>query len=155
MNWKNVNDWLQVIGTFGVIVSLIFVGVQMRQTQRIAAAEIYQARAALKVHNFALETSSPAMQEALRKAWADEELSENEARNVGLFWYSWLSYWENNYYQHRAGMMSAEQWESSARTLRRFAAVPHFREWWRATHADWPDSFGEAVDAAVADAETQ
>lgn len=153
MNWRNINDWLQVVGTFGVVLSLIFVGVQMRQTQKIAAAEIYQARATLKVYNFALETSSPVMQEALRKAWAEEALSENETRNVGLFYYAWLSYWENNYYQHKVGMMSPEQWESSGRALRRFSDIPQFRVWWRETRQDWPNSFKRAVDEIVAEAE--
>ena len=39
-----VSEWLQVIGTFGVILSLIFVGLQMQQTHEIALSATYQAR---------------------------------------------------------------------------------------------------------------
>lgn len=39
MKSKKLNDWLQVIGLFGVIASLIFVGIQVRQTQVIAEGE--------------------------------------------------------------------------------------------------------------------
>ena len=39
MDSKKLNDWLQIIGLFGVIASLIFVGVQVRQTQVIAEGE--------------------------------------------------------------------------------------------------------------------
>lgn len=39
MESKKLNDWLQIVGLFGVIASLIFVGIQVRQTQVIAEGE--------------------------------------------------------------------------------------------------------------------
>ena len=45
MNKIELNDWLQILGMFGVIASLIFVGLQMRQSQQIALAGQVQARA--------------------------------------------------------------------------------------------------------------
>lgn len=36
-----LGDWLQIIGLFGVIGSLIFVGLQLKQTQAIALSETY------------------------------------------------------------------------------------------------------------------
>ena len=34
-----INDWLQIVGMFGIMASLIFVGVQVRQTQVIGEGE--------------------------------------------------------------------------------------------------------------------
>ena len=45
MNKVELNDWLQILGMLGVIASLIFVGLQMRQSQQIALAGQVQARA--------------------------------------------------------------------------------------------------------------
>lgn len=39
MDSDKVNDWLQIVGMFGIIASLIFVGVQVRQTQAIGEGE--------------------------------------------------------------------------------------------------------------------
>lgn len=39
MNSDKVNDWLQIIGMFGIMGSLIFVGFQVRQTQLIGEGE--------------------------------------------------------------------------------------------------------------------
>jgi hypothetical protein len=39
MDSNKLNDWLQLVGLFGVIASLVFVGVQVRQTQVIAEGE--------------------------------------------------------------------------------------------------------------------
>ena len=36
---EKVNDWLQIVGMFGIMASLIFVGVQVRQTQVIGEGE--------------------------------------------------------------------------------------------------------------------
>ena len=49
MNSARINDSLQIIGLFGVIASLVFVGLQLKQSHEIALAEIYQARTATLV----------------------------------------------------------------------------------------------------------
>jgi hypothetical protein len=38
---SKINDWLQVVGMFGVIASLIFVGLQMKQAHEIALSNTY------------------------------------------------------------------------------------------------------------------
>lgn len=45
MDSAKLNDWLQVIGMFGVLAGLVFVGLELRQTQEIALAGQYNARA--------------------------------------------------------------------------------------------------------------
>lgn len=40
MKQAKLRDWLEIIGIFAVVVSLVFVGLQMRQTQEIAVAEM-------------------------------------------------------------------------------------------------------------------
>ena len=47
MDLAKLNDWMQLFGTFAIVASLIFVGLQMQQTQAIAVANQYQERAAL------------------------------------------------------------------------------------------------------------
>jgi len=39
MNSEKVNNWLQVVGMFGIMASLVFVGFQVRQTQAIGEGE--------------------------------------------------------------------------------------------------------------------
>ena len=40
MKQAKLRDWLEIVGIFAVVVSLVFVGMQMRQTQEIAIAEM-------------------------------------------------------------------------------------------------------------------
>ena len=46
-NKRDINAVVQLLGMLGIIISLIFVGLEMRQSQRIAIAGQYQARAAM------------------------------------------------------------------------------------------------------------
>jgi len=54
-----VQDWLQIIGTFGVIASLMFVGLQMRQTHDIALSTTYQNRTATAIDTNIGSINSP------------------------------------------------------------------------------------------------
>ena len=40
MKQTKLRDWLEIVGIFAVVVSLIFVGLQIQQTQNIAIAEM-------------------------------------------------------------------------------------------------------------------
>ena len=44
MGSVKLNDWLQVVGLFALVGSLVFVGLQMRQTHEIALVTLYQMR---------------------------------------------------------------------------------------------------------------
>ena len=44
MRKLEINDLIQIAGMFGIIGSLVFVGLQMKQTQTIALGEQIQAR---------------------------------------------------------------------------------------------------------------
>ena len=46
MDSAKLNDWMQVIGIFALVASLVFVGLQMKQTHEIALSNAYQSRAA-------------------------------------------------------------------------------------------------------------
>ena len=45
MNSSRINDWVQVIGLFALVASLIFVGLQIRQDRSIAVVESLASRA--------------------------------------------------------------------------------------------------------------
>ena len=56
---SKINEWLQVVGMFGVIASLVFVGLQLKQTQQIALSNTYQARNDATVESLVAAMGSP------------------------------------------------------------------------------------------------
>jgi len=111
MRKLDIQDLIQLLGMVGIIGSLIFVGLEMRQTQKIAIASQVDARSQSQLarRNIWLEgqwelghriTSTPY-----------EKLSEAEkfARNQMLRWQTDIQ--TNNFFQYRMGLLTEEQWE--------------------------------------------
>ena len=64
MDSAKLGDWIQIIGIFAVVASLVFVGLQLKQSQEIAVAAQYHNRAAL-----AIEINSSKLEYGNLKMW--------------------------------------------------------------------------------------
>ncbi len=128
MQSQNLNDWLQIVGAAGIIASLIFVGMQLRQTQKIAIAAQYQARHESSLENLRAHLHSG---EVLRirgtfiseSVASDPEIDEvPKALTLELpieivAAYQLLSEMnkktaDNLYYQYQSGFLSDEAWNA-------------------------------------------
>jgi hypothetical protein len=104
------SDLSQIMGVIGIIASLIFVGLELRQTQKIAIAGQQQARTILRINQL-LSTYDFHPEEigAENIAWKDQSDLQRyiaEQRRV----YYWTVQ-ENNYYQYSQGMMDQVLWD--------------------------------------------
>ena len=98
MDSAKLNDWMQVVGIFALVASLIFIGLQIRQTYEIALAATYQARVATSVEMIA---SSAANERALA-AWAGRQMA------LALFFI-----YDNIHFQYESGFMKADGWAAA------------------------------------------
>jgi len=80
MDSAKLNDWMQVIGIFAVVASLIFVGLQMKQAQDIALSQYNIDNLANK---FTLSDKINAHSDIWLRGNAGEDLEESEAV---VFW---------------------------------------------------------------------
>jgi hypothetical protein len=130
MDSAKINDWLQVIGIFGVIASLVFVGLQMRQTQEIAIAQAHTACAALSMESSnAVVGSSPAALSGMAKIYAEEyeQLNREEYVAVEYIFSANLTNIENNHYQYQAGFLPESHWHKNLRDLQCWLEHPLFQ----------------------------
>jgi hypothetical protein len=120
MDSQKINDWMQVVGIFAVVLSLIFVGYQLKQSQDIAIAGQNQERqsvvndyyAALIQNDEIVDYYGSEHREHL-DANADNE-SRRSDRMIGLSYIRTrmrLSIYDNNYFQYQFGFMTAESWQ--------------------------------------------
>ena len=112
MNMKKVSldVWIQLIGMLGVIASLIFVGLQMRQTHQIALAAQAQARTEMLLtrHMTFLEGRSDLGYRTFTKPFSELTPEEKWARELQSSWLRDLQ--QNNYFQYRLGFLDEQQW---------------------------------------------
>ena len=171
MDSAKLNEWLQVIGLFGVIASLVFVGIQLRQDHRIALANTYQARTATLVDMFharaansealsaelrflGINPSDPVSRPSFEIPESAGPLTELEYR-AGIFVAvaTWQQ-WDNLHYQYELGFMPDDNW-----LLLRAAIKRNFRKRTLAVVAydtvTRRPTFEKAVEAIIAEVESE
>ena len=151
MNSAKLHDWLQVVGLFGVIASLIFVGLQMKQTQEIAVAQAYTARAALSIESStAVIGGSPAILTGLAKLYAGKhkELTQEEYVAIEHLFDATMTNIENNHFQYQAGFLPEGHWQKNVRSLQCMFDQPLYRSMRDDGFYYRPD-FREVIEQAV------
>jgi len=157
VNSQKINDWLQIVGLFGVIGSLIFVGLQLKQTQAIALSETYHNRTATSVDMNVGAINSPDFLSGVSKVYQNksDELTMPEA--VALEWYigTNLATIENNHLQFQSGFLTQEHWQKNLDELECTLTVPLFRDTataWR-YRASFEDVISDVLKRIPDDAE--
>ena len=123
MDSAKLNDWMQIVGMFAIVASLIFVGMEMRQAQKIALSGAYQARADSSMALRLAPLESEAAQSALAKRQQGknaEELTPEELVVERRLAQAHIVYLDNMHYQYINGFLSEEQWQSNRKELIRF-----------------------------------
>jgi len=122
---------IEIIGIFGVIASLIFVGMQLLLDRRIAIAEVYASRAEsynetirsyLESEDW-LDLQENQWERGIRPSWWDESgetanLLRNNQITVRLIWVRVLESQielasrDNLYFQNQKGLLEEEVWQT-------------------------------------------
>ena len=151
MNIALMNQYTQFLGTLGVIASLIFVGLELRQNQQVARVTAYQALAEQIASYNALLLSEPEINQIRNAALNNENLTEEDAEQYRAFWRMLRRQSELAYLQYENGIIdeellirtigplrdhinrseyAREYWESSVRLLSgRLGYIPEFESY--------------------------
>ena len=175
MESRKLNYWLQIIGMLGVIASLIFVGLELRQSQEIAIAAQYQARldSNLNQINSQMESeavmnltgkgvrryieSSDIIPEA-QKAWLDKLTDEELAIQIYMSYASLKSY-DNIYFQYKAGFLDEDSWDALRSEFKRDLGNPlggfGIREYYNFDRTIWRTPFRKLIEELIAEIDTK
>ena len=164
-SWKDVAE---LIGMATIIVSLVFVVVELRQAQRIAVAAQYQERAALVVDIYntqiesetALSVLGPPVAEAMESGrFSGEVRTQFEDYTAEQLAFEVISSsialatYDNLHFQYQSGFISDESWQAFRVRLRQNLE-------WPITHAVFTEdkgiyraSFRDLCDELIAEIE--
>jgi len=158
MNSAKLNEWLQVVGLFGLIASLVFVGLQMRQDQDIALSAATQARTETTIQNILGSASNPMVASAIDKIELgdSESLLPSEKRALRLMGTATLFNLENVHYQYQNGYVSTERWNGTRQTLKGLLRPTYFaRASYEVDPAAWSESFQRLVDELILEIDSE
>jgi len=152
MDSAKLNDWMQVIGIFAVVASLIFVGLQMRQDRQIALSAATQARTDTTVQSIGATAANPYYMSAVDKiARGDiESLLPSEKHSVFLVNTAALFNFENVHYQYLNGYVPDERWVGTRQSLKALLKSPFGpRQLYESNRTAWRESFQEVVNTVL------
>jgi hypothetical protein len=150
MDSSRLSDWLQVFGLFGVMASLVFVGLQMKQDYEIALAETYSTRTAISVGNISDQIGSPQYLSATAKLYSGlrEDLTAEEYVVMESALSAFLTIMENLHYQYRFGFLPEAHWQKNLAEIECRMSEPFFQD----LADDWQGraDFRAVLDEAIA-----
>ena len=152
MNWEAVTAVAEWSGVILIVVSLVYVAMQIKQnTQMIkASTELETAREWTAFH--ARTAHSPDMVDIWDKALTDPtQLTPTEKRRFIWFISEYCSLVESVFRQRRMGYISREWWLQHERSVTGLLAHPLVHRWWESGVTPYSESFKNAIDKAKAD----
>jgi hypothetical protein len=112
MDSTKIKDWLEVVGMFGVIASLIFVAMEMRQSQKIAVANINSQRADTSIQLLSDMAANREFLSAFTKVRSGDEaaLTESEANVANFYFMAFNTRYADIYWQYVNGFVPESRW---------------------------------------------
>jgi hypothetical protein len=140
----NVGDF---IGGIAVIVSLIYLALQIRQNTRMLRASALSSTTDTYVAFNHLLGADPLAARVFQVGLEDfGGLAENEQRQfLNLMRAALISY-EHVYQNYDAGLIEREVWERYQREVTRLLQLPQIGAWWEARKHAYTQSFVEALE---------
>lgn len=135
------------MGIAAIVASLIFVGLQMKQSQQIALSAIYQARSesSMAIRMASLESDVLLSAKTKMRLGNIDDLTAEELTARNDWWSGELIYLENVHYQYINGFLSEEHWNTNLAELESILRDPS----WRNALADNCDVFRKSFCAEI------
>jgi hypothetical protein len=154
LNWDAIGATAELLGALGVIGSLMYLAVQIRQNTRSVRASSYQSAVAIGVEVNRMVAGDAALASILRRGREDlASLDPDEETRFNALLGSQFRLYENVYYQRLAGTLEPAMWEGYRAILLRNTSRPGVRVWWSERRTLFRREFAELFDAELAKAD--
>ncbi len=140
-----------LISCAGVLISLIYLAIQIRQTGKNQRALIHQARAS-RLIALTTQVANPEIVEGYFLAvFGSEAITEIQYRQYMMMFTGLLYAIEDDFFQYREGHLEKKHLDSSAQSWKRLCSSPGHRVTWRRTKAVFTPDFVEFMDRTMAE----
>lgn len=156
MNWDAIGAVAELVGAAGVVITLLYLALQVRQNTKALRAATFQA-----VIDYATGFAETVARDGdlaaiFQRGMADfESLSESERFRFHFQLIALLRRYENFHYQSRMGLLDDDQWEGLRSSLNHLMLRPGSRTWWISNSFLFNSSFRKFLEARFAANDTE
>jgi hypothetical protein len=138
------------VSGFAVLISLIYLALQVRQTERNQQISIRHSRVSRTV-DLHLALADPAVADAwLHGLRSPQEITQTEVGQFVNLCRAHFFHFEDSFYQHKGGVLNDEAFETVVAGARLTARSPGFRAAWGIARANFGGRFRTFMDDVVA-----
>lgn len=122
----------ETVGVLGVVASLLFVGLEIRQSTAVARGQTRQDLEAMNQAWLTLITADPYYSDLWYRAWAiDGEIAPDEEYRAAMMMTQFMRRLENIHFQHAEGLVDDSALQSyGLQDIGLFFAKERFQDWW-------------------------
>jgi hypothetical protein len=138
-----------LVSGIAVVVTLIFLLFQMRQTNRNQRSLMQQGRTARITDIFLRQTDLGLSATVTRAMLVDMTLDRAEAHTVNVLGAALFWSFGDSFLQHKSGLLDEESWKQELSSLRTQLALPHMRVVWKLHRSHLTGAYRAFVDALI------
>lgn len=150
VNWEALGALAELIGAIGVVASLLYVAVQVRQNTRSIRSSTYDA-----LVRSSGEWLSPVIQdpdlaaafEAAVQGW--DRVDEAQRGRVMYLLTQLFRTWENAYFQARQGTLEPGLWAAWRGVILGYYHRPGIQEWWQLRRHAYSSEFQDFLESST------
>jgi hypothetical protein len=131
MTFQELGNVGEFIGSIAVLISLIYLGVQIRKSTETARTTTYQSIVSDFGAMNQVMASAPDLSYLYVTAMEDfEGLAADEKARISQLFYMTFRYFENMFYQHEKGYLEDDVWAGWERLMVTYFNRRGFQTWW-------------------------
>ena len=143
MNWEALGAIGEIVGAIGVIATLAYLAIQIRQNTRMGASELRQSFYDYTTRQMLHGTDSAQLSALLAKAgMTNESLSPGERMQILRMYQAVFVGYQGAYFQYRQDALPEDDWKTCRALLRSFwlfAGKEHLAVWEQFRTGGWLD----------------
>lgn len=146
MNLENFANLADIVSSIGVVVSLIYVSVQIRQNTRAQKAATYNTLTSNTVAILSPFLAEPEITEFIVRVQTDPgAATPAEKLRFHTFLLIGFRHWDNLYFQFRTGALDKEMWQSYDRTMSKWMDNDAWRQWFQGNTSSFSPELGDLL----------
>ena len=150
MNWDAIGAIAEMIGGVAVLITLVYLAVQVRHANRIQRQTLLSNQTAHWVANCQTIGAHPELNQAWHKALRGADLTREERWQWSMLLYGVILDFEEMYFLHKEGYEYEFRWQSIQRALRNYLNTPAGERWWGAVkHLYFDPEVVEYIDTSI------
>jgi len=150
MTLETIATIANIIASVAVVITLVFIALQMRQTLQLTRMNAAQSAAMLLSQNYGRVIEHADLADLLAGNDRGKELEGADLLRVTNFLSASFRYYEMLHAHKRAGIFDTELWAGTEARLHEALDDPRVREWWADSRRFYAPSFAVMVDKVCA-----